>query len=782
MVAALFVTVLAVVATAQRPVITPVSDVEHYIPASGNLEYSFTSNVEQLFPSPVFPDSAHWSVAGDLQIVSGQNSPTVTIRSVSRNINYNKDGYGKGRLYLHYGRGDCGWQSVSYDLYKIFTPPAKYGIVGPECLLVGEEVVFSYEPVVTVNPNAYIGTDGYKWDFGNMDIDSILYFSGDSSAVTLRVNSVSDSDNIGIHIGRANFDDPAKRVTLNFSRKAPAPDLGSEMLCVPSGKDTTITLSVLNSVEGVNYRWFVPSDYTLTTNTGPTVQLTLDEVSSGTVTVMASYGEISADTDATNDCSVSSAMIDIKRSFGENAEIEPADENTGSCVAVVYGDNYYTYTVSEAPSNSHFNWNLPQNWEWKPNTDQHGRKIAIRPLSNAKLVDTLKVTLNPCGDKTLKYVVRVKPGRVAINGDPCVERGDTVTFSAVAGAPATQNYVWEVPTNLGWSILSGQGTGEVNVIVSKNYAGAVKVTPQGIGGCNGETVELATQFRPTKPNGIIMPGNCINAGMPDTVVFSVDGLTNQLYAWNIGELGTIIGDATGATIQVETSGIDGSYPVSVRALGSGSSCGNSSAVTDTVTIDGEEFELLIATYSVPLPGFPSSYACYIPEGLNSAWLSEHSILWLNGSQNIAGALPYITALQTSPDVFYSPDFSVTVTNILTGCVTRKRLESSPSSAPARSKAAKNSVSVNHTLPVVPVQFDFTMSPNPAKSTVNVNFTGNLMGNMSLSLYSISGTLVNSWNNVATPNASLDISGINAGNYILVATQNNSYAYKQLVIQ
>ncbi|MDR2928449.1 MAG: leucine-rich repeat protein [Cytophagaceae bacterium] len=67
------------------------------------------------------------------------------------------------------------------------------------------------------------------------------------------------------------------------------------------------------------------------------------------------------------------------------------------------------------------------------------------------------------------------------------------------------------------------------------------------------------------------------------------------------------------------------------------------------------------------------------------------------------------------------------------------------------------------------QFGFALSPNPANATVNVIFTGSGgTGTVSLSLYDMSGVLVKTWDNIATPNVSLDISHLPAGIYFVTA--------------
>src|ERR1044072_2026328 len=85
-----------------------------------------------------------WYAFGDLEIVSGDNTGTVTVRSVSKNLKVNPIyGYGKARIRVSYIDGnisaDCGPQYREFDLYKLFDKPTeKVEIVGPECLTRGD--------------------------------------------------------------------------------------------------------------------------------------------------------------------------------------------------------------------------------------------------------------------------------------------------------------------------------------------------------------------------------------------------------------------------------------------------------------------------------------------------------------------------------------------------------------------------------------------------------------------------------------------------------------------
>lgn len=758
---ALWLTVLAfagiVSAQAQTPNIIRITGTGECIPLSGDIQFT-TDN---------FPTGAYWSVAGDLKIVSGKNNDTVTIASDNKNPDYNDNGYGKGRLYLYYDSPGCGTLRVSYDIYKTFDPP--HDIIGPQCVVVGDSVVFSYKPILTVNINDQIGTDSYTWDLSGLSDAIPIYCSGDSSAITLRIDGLDGADTIGVYVGRCN-QDLSKLEKLGLNRKAPVPTIVGET-CVAALVNTTTKLKISNPTPGVYYTWAAPSDFSLSTTKGDSVIVTLlDANSTGTIIVRASYDSLST----ADDCSISEANFKINRRFAPTAKI------TGTTCVPTNSSTYYSFSVGTgAPSNSTYNWDLPQGWDFDPSKQNDGKQIFIRPDATAKLVDTLRLSLNPCNDTVLKYVLTVKPAKLpVIHGEICVTRGSTYIYyvDTTNVRPRATDYTWTVPT--GWGTPTyGVTHDTIYVTPTTNAAiGNISVRPNGLNNCNGDTTALAVKFSPIAPTGINVP-SCVNSGMADTIILSVQNpIAGQQYQWSVPSgLGTINGNSTASSITIITSGVDGDYVVSV--CGYSAVCGQTPSTTDTVTIAAEDYPA--AQESILIPGVQSSY--YIYDMSNPSWVTWHTFVWEYNGTNVSNSPPYTysTISTLPPGLLNSPNFSVTIKNTSSGgCSTKKIFGVGKSGAPM-AKSRMSNVPVPG-IPVMSPSFDFTVSPNPANSTANVSFTGNL-GNVKLSLYNLSGQIVETWNNITTSSVSLNISGISSGNYILVANQNANYAYKQLII-
>jgi hypothetical protein len=247
-------------------------------------------------------DNFYWSVAGDLQIVGSTTDTIVRVYSFNKNTAYNVDGYGKGRVYLHYDKADCGWNRVYYDVYKSFTPVDP--IIGPECVIEGDTVVFSYKPILTVNINDQIGTDSYKWTIPTGVNAGDLYYSADSSSVTFVVDQLTGEDTIKVQIGQCNFGDPAKYTWLALNQSVPKPTIAGDA-CAKSGP-RTVTLWVQNINQGATYTWSKSNaNWSFIGDAvGDTIQLTTDDFGSGDVYVnaIANNGCVSSSTFSISRC------------------------------------------------------------------------------------------------------------------------------------------------------------------------------------------------------------------------------------------------------------------------------------------------------------------------------------------------------------------------------------------------------------------------------------------------------------------------------------------------
>lgn len=163
----------------------------------------------------------YWTLHGDVAFAEGYGLFDTTIVIRSR-------GYGKAAIQLHYLLTAC--NSIDeVDIYKQFNPAeiVPYPeILGPECISAGDTVVYSVNPLLTVNLYDRIGIDNYYWNITDDNkpafVDRVLYTSGDGSSVTFIVGEVTDDAMLSVQIGRCNAEWP---VTRTLGKAAPAPVL-----------------------------------------------------------------------------------------------------------------------------------------------------------------------------------------------------------------------------------------------------------------------------------------------------------------------------------------------------------------------------------------------------------------------------------------------------------------------------------------------------------------------------------------------------------------------------
>ena len=525
--------------------------------------------------------SAHWGAIGDLELVSETDS-TATFRSTN---------LGKGVARLYYNSGCCG-SAVDLHIYKEFAPDIHdLEIEGPTCLTPGETVVFSVRPVLTRNLNAYIGVDSYYWNLTDTGInkpsfvDRIVYAAGDGSSVTFVASTVHAGDEVRVNFGQCNRD-TAKTISKLLGKLPPVPQVANATLCVPYGGAPIETITVLNPVDSVEYTCEVPSQYTARKidALGHEFEITFDSVSANDIKIRANYiGEEA--------CGSSETTIHVVRTWGSNVSLVYQDAPQEDCCAEIGGGSH-TFAVSgDIPQNSTVYWQLPTGWEYDSNYSE-GQEIHIYPTASALAMDTLRVWGDACNDenvvvKTLQ--VYVKPASVvSIEHPACVSAGDSVMFRAVLGnnGVAPVRYHWSTSDGINLDMFTGDSV----IFAPTSSTTTVSVQPMGEV-CAGDTYTDTLSFVPIAPTGIVVDKTCIAAGMPDTIMLSIQGaIAQQYYEWLLPESITYLGgNEHKSQIQIMTSGLPCIAEVRAYAI---NSCGTTDTVSTTLTIDTVKFSLV----------------------------------------------------------------------------------------------------------------------------------------------------------------------------------------------
>lgn len=521
-----------------------------------------------------------WSVVGDLTIEEGDSTATsARIRST---------GPGKGRIYYYYDDNPsadckCGIKAVSLNVYKSFSPSAyNIDISGPDCVLEGDTVVYSIDPILTKNLTQGIGVDEYFWTFTPGLVQEQIYRAGDNSSVTFVAGEVDGNSSLSVQVGLANAGMQASKA---LGKAAPKPLLRDT--CIPFDQ-TILELNIYNEeYPDLIYTWdynpkWEPADYPAHDDNSQKryhVVLYPDSGSGGVVTVTASYG---------NDDGCSSAgraTFNLSRSWGESAKITPE---------VVYaknGGDFIKFQLSEnsvpemAPT-----WELPHSGGWvqKPGTTKHQFTYFARPENSIQYIDTIEVWANTCNSKdSCLAIVHMAPAKVdSISELTCLVPGNTYTFSVerLEVGPRPTGYTWYIN---GDSVYTSEENTYTRSFTSNMTSIAVRSLGQN--GWNADTTQIELSYSAIAPSQMSSDNTCLFAGREDTIKFTVhDRKPGYTYSWVYPSTWRDIEDeATDSTITLITDGRSGTQQVGVYAEYL-AACGKSDTLykevfTDTIT-------------------------------------------------------------------------------------------------------------------------------------------------------------------------------------------------------
>lgn len=531
----------------------------------------------------------YWQSLGDLEKVSENNADSsATFRSTN---------LGKGAARLVYNNNGCG-AVIDLHIYKEFNPNT-LGLVieGPDCLTKGEIAVYSVRPVLTRNLDAYIGVDNYYWNLTSETppafVDSIIYAAGDGSAVTFRVGDVSAGDEVVVNFGDCNREN-AKSIRKPLGKLPPRPQV-VDNLCVPCGQGNTRVISVLNPIEGVDYKCKAPSQWEVVAKSisvdAVSFTIKFDSISSDDLTITASFRDEES-------CGESVSNVHITRTWGVGAYMAYNNSATGACCAVVDGSSKYDFSVQgQIPTGALINWEIPAGWV-EEDDNPYSRYRKIRPTAAVSLVDTIMAWSEMCdqtaGD-TVWMPVYVKPAAISdiTIDEVCLSPDTTYTFRAIqdTNAPRAASYTWQVKEGNNY-VTKSDFTGDSLVLTVTTDMQAVRVRPNGLEGCNGEfSQDKELVFKPAAPTGI-ETDRCIATGMPDTTTLTLSGvIQNQSYNWILPSGVTyVMGNVNKTEIKVATAGIAGDYVVKAYGIGQGI-CGNTDTISETLHIAPVQFSL-----------------------------------------------------------------------------------------------------------------------------------------------------------------------------------------------
>ncbi|CAA9336151.1 MAG: hypothetical protein AVDCRST_MAG56-7691 [uncultured Cytophagales bacterium] len=541
--------------------------------SAGNVTYTLITN------SNSTTYGYRWYTKGDIEIVS-TNGNKVTIRSVNKRTG-GQPGYAKGRLFVSHRNVDsdpCGPFLAQLDIYKEFNLRARAGgvtIIGPACVAPGDTAAYSIDPVLSRNLDDEIGLDHYKWSFPT-DWQP-YYYSGDSTSVTLIAGS-STVNGVSAEVGKCNFGNADKRISLGLFQKAAKPQFVQKPQCLATDV-RTVTVSVRH-VAGVSYRWSKPSNWTIAKSG------VVNNENFITLNIDGNPGQIivEAGVPGSGKCPSDTASFTLTRSLGADCYIG------GEACVDAQNRGVRTYTLVNAPLNSAFHWTLPAGWTFA-NADTTAQTVQVLPGTGGGVIGA-SVRGTNCGPNVKTLTVQQKPGRPAtIAGADCLTPNTTGNVYSVEPVAGATGYSWSLSGSL--TSPSTLVNGGNSITVSIGAAGGTLSVTANNGNCAGLSQTKTVNLAPVEPASISISKTCINRGMPDEVTFSVSNpVAGQTYEWrpvypsSAAQLpawtikpGT---PANAASVTYLTNGVSGpssspyNYSVEARAL---NNCGTSGYVS-----------------------------------------------------------------------------------------------------------------------------------------------------------------------------------------------------------
>ncbi len=235
-----------------------------------------------------------------------------------------------------------------------------------------------------------------------------------------------------------------------------------------------------------------------------------------------------------------------------------------------------------------------------------------------------------------------QPSTITGATTPCQGSSQTYSVTNVSGV----TYTWTVPT--GWSITNGQGSNSITVTVGSS-SGNISVTPSNsCGNGTARTLAVTVNTVPAQPSTIT--GNttpCQNS----TQVYSVTNVAGITYTWTVPSGSTITSGQGSNSITVTIGATSGNISVTPS-----NSCGNGSSSTLAVAVN----------YVTANAGSDQS----VPYGTSTTLNGTAS----NGSGNYRYSWQPANLLinpniqnPTTVDLTVSTQFTLTVTDVVSGC-------------------------------------------------------------------------------------------------------------------
>ncbi|WP_048922255.1 T9SS C-terminal target domain-containing protein [Rufibacter radiotolerans] len=480
-----------------------------------------------------------WTVPATWTIVRGQGTSTLVVRIGDRTANVEVT-----------ASNVCGTSAASaLQVNMSESAPAK---VGP---IAGEKALCVSTAARTFSVPEAEGAKGYTWTVPS----GWTILSGQGTR-TLSVQTGTTGGMLKVTaFNYCNTTADSTNITLSQPLSAtPTAIKGETAPCVTS---TPLSYSVDAVTGATQYTWTVPAGWEITGGQG-----------TQNIQVKAGSGAGAITVAAANACGAS-ALVQLSVT-PQVAAVTPAEilGETMPCG----GGTQQTYSIKNPVAGVTYTWALPTGWEF---VSGQGTGTVIVKAGNAAGNVSVQAT-NSCGTSPAK-VLTVAPASLVPATDPiqgvnALCASAVQTYSVVATTGAT-NYQWQVPA--GWTILSGQGTHELQVKTGTG-SGEISVSTQYSCGAGDKRI-LAVNVA---PENLAAPGAISGTigvcEKQNQITYSILPVTGALtYEWKVPAGWFITSGQGGTSITVAAGANAGQVSVVARNV-----CSTSTASTQQVSV------------------------------------------------------------------------------------------------------------------------------------------------------------------------------------------------------
>jgi hypothetical protein len=378
--------------------------------------------------------------------------------------------------------------------------------------------------------DSFLYTASYTWTFPS----GWTINSGSSSRI-INVTPSASAIAGNITVRGTNYCGSGPILTTATGLPSTAPTIpsiitGSTTIC--SG--LTQTYSVTN-VTGINYRWVLPTDWTI--NSGQ-----------NTNTISVTVGSTSGSISVFPSNSTSTSCEGIPRTLAVSVVASPAAPSQITGATQVCINSSYSFTTPAVPNAINYTWTLPTGFTQISGTSTNTIGVNTGASLATSLVLSVKANNGSCSSPNFAHtiagssIVPAQPGTIAGNVTMCANSNQSYSIASVTNA---NSYTWSIP--VGWTFNGNSMGNSINVVAGSSTGTISVLANNGACASSARTLSITTVTpAPPQPGSIGYSGAICGGKQIAFTIAAVSGATSYIWTVPAGWTGT----STTTTINV----------------------------------------------------------------------------------------------------------------------------------------------------------------------------------------------------------------------------------------